>query len=42
MPSGLAVRRRKKGNSGKRKKDKREYSAMKKEDKRGRLDRNVD
>ena len=38
----ISCKEKEKGNSGKRKKDKREYSAMKKEDKRGRLDRDVD
>lgn len=38
----ISCKEKEKGNSGKRKKDKREYSAMKKEDKRGRLVRDVD
>lgn len=38
----ISCKEKEKGNSGKRKKDKRECSAMKKEDKSGRMDRNVD
>ena len=38
----ISCKEKEKETSGKRKKDKREYSAMKKEDKRGRLDRDVD
>ncbi len=38
----ISCKEKEKENSGKRKKDKREYSAMKKEDKRGRMGRDVD